>query len=258
MLLSTVKAKATVLILSLTFAGGIGIYQGISDETQKLEFQKQVAAIAEQGEARNSSLKEKMDNAFKEIKEKEARDKAAEEARKKAEEEAKIKAEQKAIAERQRQEQAERRVQQRQEKLTQQSICRTEKPNPQHAPRREEPQKNLGMVIRVVGSGGQAEIDRRIGAINESQVSGYLGAPYISQHHSCGGRRFLSLGAGSTVTLTETVGGGTYRVEGTKRVHYGQDAGVVPRGYDAYLQTCESDSSSQGIPMRVVMLKRIS
>lgn len=104
--------------------------------------------------------------------------------------------------------------------------------------------------VPVVASGGQDQIDRCIGPVHFTPLSGY--GVYITEHDFCGGwARFSGMSVGETVNLA---GFGTYTVQGVGTVPQGgSTADVVAQfGYHpaVILQTCIPGTTS----MRVIAL----
>lgn len=110
-------------------------------------------------------------------------------------------------------------------------------------------------TIHATAYGTQAMIDTcpGNGFTRTTDVEKYMGAPYLSAHNYCGGDVILGLKKGDVVNIKGNMSG-AYRVAGHVDIsQLSMDVDEVPRGYDAYLQTCYYDKLS----VKVVMLSKI-
>lgn len=110
-------------------------------------------------------------------------------------------------------------------------------------------------TIHATAYGTQSMIDTcpRNGFTRTTDVEKYMGVPYLSAHNYCGGDVILGLKKGDIVNIKGNMTG-TYRVAGYVDIsQLSMDVNDVPRGYDAYLQTCYYDKLS----VKVVMLSKI-
>ncbi len=113
--------------------------------------------------------------------------------------------------------------------------------------------------IYVGSSGGQAQVDGG-GAVLISDVSAYLGRPYVAEHSNDGGSSWYGWGTGQEVSMSGLVTG-TYRVVSSTTIVRTGEAGeaskVTGLPGDVLLQTCLTDMGGGRTELLILSLDKV-
>lgn len=98
----------------------------------------------------------------------------------------------------------------------------------------------------VSGYGGQADIDRANGAIIVSDVSGYLGHPYVAAHNYADGGRWYRYGVGQKVRFTGALNGVYQVISVNGGIPFGREGTKIVAGLpgSVQFQTCAGGAAT--------------